>query len=77
MKYAVMGPPVNRAARIQDLTKEVGRQILIEESALPAARRTQRIRTRYKTGPDDFLMQFQGVYTLRGVDGKVPLFALI
>jgi len=32
MKYAVMGDPVNTAARIQDLTKEMPHQIIIDDN---------------------------------------------
>lgn len=63
MKFAVMGPSVNRAARIQDLTKEVKSDLLFDTEVLSGI-----------TGRTT--VQSQGRFDLRGVPVPVELFSI-
>lgn len=63
LKFAIMGDPVNKASRIQDLTKEIGCNILIEESV-------------YRELKGEFKVTGQGIYTLRGKNKESELFCV-
>ncbi len=79
MKYAVMGPSVNRASRIQDLTKEVNVPILLEESVLPSPWQDHFHRIIYKDKSDRFRFRLEslGFYALRGAAEPVRIFGII
>lgn len=61
LKYAVMGDPVNTAARIQDLTKEKNVDLLIDENTSRGLDTSDGIR-------------LSGDYILRGKKGAVKVF---
>jgi adenylate cyclase len=61
LKYAVMGDPVNTAARIQDLTKEKGVDLLIDENTAVGLEGSAGV-------------HLSGDYILRGKKGAVKVF---
>ena len=61
LKYAVMGDPVNTAARIQDLTKEKNVDLLIDENTAQGLE-------------DSETLRLSGDYMLRGKKGAVRVF---
>lgn len=64
MQYTAIGHDVNIASRLQSLSKELGQAILISES------------TYAQTG-DDFEVEPQGVYNIRGVGGEIQIYSVL
>jgi class 3 adenylate cyclase len=64
LEFAVIGDPVNVAARVEQLTRETGDVILITEAA----------RCLLSDGPDR--LEPRGEFALKGVSEPVPIYAL-
>src|SRR6185295_7307285 len=63
LEFAVIGDPVNVAARVEHLTRETGDTILISEAARGLLRRP------------DLELEPRGEFALKGVSEPVPIFA--
>jgi adenylate cyclase len=64
MQYTAIGHHVNIASRLQGLSKELGQAILISEST-------------YAELGDDFEVQAQGAYRIRGVGSEIEVYSVL
>jgi adenylate cyclase len=63
MDFTVIGPPVNTASRIESLTKQYAREILVSDAVQTAA-------------SEHFIFDSLGRAEVKGIDGGVEIFAL-
>ena len=64
LEFAVIGDPVNVAARVEHLTRETGDPVLVTEA------------TRCLLSEDRFELEPRGDFALKGVSEPVPIYAL-
>jgi adenylate cyclase len=64
LEFAVIGDPVNIAARVEHLTRETGDVVLLTEA------------TRCLLSDCDHELQSRGDFALKGVSEPVPIYAL-
>ena len=64
MQYTAIGHHVNIASRLQALSKELGQAIIISEST-------------YAQLGDDFEIEPQGAYNIRGVGGEIQIYSVL
>lgn len=76
MKYAVMGDPVNSAARIQDLTKETGYKILFDQETIELCNIKQK-QLSLPLLEEIFEIKKIGDFVLRGKKEKKTIYTIL
>jgi len=64
LEFAVIGDPVNVAARVEDLTRETGDVVQLTEA------------TRHLLSSDGYQLVPRGDFALKGVSEPVPIYAI-